>query len=324
MTVVLASALTFAAVFFGIFALNLMLTDVFRAERSDMRRRTQSRRQRKQRDQLREELREQERAAGGLGELARQLEMEKDISPWERFTDFVAQSGLRLTAAHVVAYGLLWGVTLFAITYFLFGVSVACVLLTIIGLLAPVGRVAYARHKRLSLLRQQLPDALELIGRVLRAGQTIVQAMNSIGEEYGDPIGTEFSRCYEQQNLGLSLDVALRDLAKRTGLIEIKIFVLAVLIHRQAGGNLTELLERLARMVRQRLMLRGEIRSLTAEGRMQAVVLVLLPMLVWLALSGLNPDYAFELFQHPGLVVATLSLVMVGAVWINRIVNFDF
>lgn len=321
--VIFASILTFVAVFLTIFAINLLLTDVFRAEQSEQSRRAEPKKRERLRKELRQELHEQEAAAGGLAELSQQLELEKVASPWERFQDFVAQSGTRTPAAHILIQSAIVAVICGFLLSFVVG-ALGNLFLTTFLSMTPVARIAWIRSKRLAKIREQLPDALELIGRVLRAGQTIVQAMNSIGEEYGDPIGTEFARCYEQQNLGLSVDVAMKDMARRVGLIEFKIFVLGVLIQRQAGGNLTELLDRLAGMVRNRMLLRGEIKSLTAEGRVQALVLIALPIGVWAALSVLNPDYAYALFDHQPLLIGTMTLMFLGAVWINRIVNFDF
>lgn len=321
----LAFSFTFLTVFLGIFALNLALTDVYKHERKEVERRMQSQIRERDRFAARQSVRQKQDADGALSELARQAELERTAeSPWERFTEFVAQSGLKTSPWKIVATAAGIGIV-FALASGLLlrnvfvGLGTGALLSTI-----PFLYVFIKRRKRLDEMRRQLPDALDLMSRILRAGQTVVQAMNAIAEEFKPPLGIEFGYCYEQQNLGLSTEVALRDLAKRTGLIEIKIFVLAVLVHRQSGGNLTELLEKLAKIVRERFRLRGEIRSLTAEGRMQAAVLIGLPFVVWLALSVLNPTYAFKLFDHPWVIVTMLVMMFVGSVWINRIVNFDF
>ena len=103
----------------------------------------------------------------------------------------------------------------------------------------------------------QLPDAFDLMGRVIRAGQTMSQALQAVADEFPQPIAGEFAYCYEQQNLGLPPEVALRDLARRTGLLEIKIFVLALLVQQQTGGNLAELLDKLSTIIRERFRIRG-------------------------------------------------------------------
>ena len=162
------------------------------------------------------------------------------------------------------------------------------------------------------------------MSRVLRAGQTTTQGMNAVAEEFKPPIGEEFGYCYEQQNLGLSTDVALQQLAKRTGLMEMKIFVMAVLIQRQAGGNLAELLDKLATVIRKRFELKGMIKSLTAEGRLQATLLIILPFAVWVLLYFVNNNYAMKLFRHPQLIISSITGMVIGALWIKKIINFDF
>ena len=194
----------------------------------------------------------------------------------------------------------------------------------LIALLVPIGFVKYKRKARLTKMLDQLPDAFDLMSRVIRAGQTTSQAIMSVAEEFPQPIGGEFSLCAEQQNLGLSPELSLRDLARRTGLLEIKIFVMALLVQQQTGGSLTELLEKLATIIRQRAVLRGHIKALTAEGRLQAAVLLGLPVFMFFALLFLNRSYMAELLAHPSLIMATLVFEGLGAIWIRKIVNFDF
>ena len=155
-------------------------------------------------------------------------------------------------------------------------------------------------------LLSQLPDAFDLMGRVIRAGQTMSQGLQAVADEFAPPIATEFSYCYEQQNLGLSPELAMRDLARRTGLLEIKIFVTAMLVQQQTGGNLAEMLDKLSAIIRQRYRLRGQIKALTAEGRFQAAVLLALPIVMFFVFLVLNPAYEAELLKHPSLIVATL------------------
>jgi tight adherence protein B len=170
----------------------------------------------------------------------------------------------------------------------------------------------------------QLPDAFDLMARVIRAGQTMSQALQAVADEFDPPIAAEFAYCYEQQNLGLSPEVALRDLARRTGLLEIRIFVLALLVQQQTGGNLAELLDRLAAVIRERARIRGKIRALTAEGRFQALVLLAMPPGLFLIILLLNRSYGQVLLEHANLLIGMLIAEGLGALWIRRIVNFDF
>jgi tight adherence protein B len=321
---VLTTMLVFLAVFLSIFAVNLILVDLFKRDREKALRRMQEQLQAQQRKDARHAVRN--RRDQNLGQLADEAFQENPTikSLAEHFRELVEQSGMKIstkklalisTASALVSGGLV-GLLFQSL---LLGLAAATLAAAI-----PLGYVAQVRRRRQNLIREQLPDVLELMARILRAGQTITQAMNSVADEFKPPIGLEFSYCYEQQNLGLAPEVALKDLAQRTGLVEIKIFVLAVLVHRQAGGNLAELLDRLSHIVRERFRIRGEIKSLTAEGRMQAAILLLLPIFVWLGLLIINRGYAMKLLDHPVLVMGTIGVMGLGAVWIRRIVNFDF
>jgi tight adherence protein B len=193
-----------------------------------------------------------------------------------------------------------------------------------VGGLIPLVYVYTKRNIRLSKMLSQLPDAFDLMARVLRAGQTMAQAMQAVADEFDAPIAAEFAYCSEQQNLGLPPEVSLRDLARRTGLLELKIFVLAVLVQQQTGGNMAEMLEKLASVVRERFRIRGKIKALTAEGRLQAAVLLILPPVMFLVLLFINPSYGRVLLGRPDLLLGVVIAEAVGAIWIRRIINFDF
>ena len=180
------------------------------------------------------------------------------------------------------------------------------------------------RRMRLNKMMSQLPHAFDLMARVIRAGQTVSQALVAVADEFQEPLSVEFAYCYEQQNLGLPPEQALRSLARRTGLLEIKIFVLALLIQQQSGGNLAELLDKLSAVIRDRFRIAGKIKSVTAEGRLQAMVLLALPPGLLLIISLLNRGYVLTLFDHPWLLAGMLVAELLGALWIRRIVNFDF
>jgi tight adherence protein B len=194
----------------------------------------------------------------------------------------------------------------------------------LVGCVLPTLYVCFIRTRRLEKLLTQIPDTFDLMARTMRAGQTISQALQAVADECSAPIAEEFRYCCEQQNLGLSPEAALRELARRTGALELKIFVLAVVVHRQSGGNLTELLDKLAKVVRERFRIRGKIKSLTAEGRMQALVLLGLPPFMMLLLLLIARPYMMELFKFPMLIVGMFVAMTIGGVWMRRIINFDF
>lgn len=308
-----------------VFAGNLLVSDVLEVNRK---RRVQ---------QLEQELlqrnKQKARAAAAvkqektLGSLAAQAinESNADKATFaEKLKLFVDQSGTSITIrmlfiASFASFAIIIGPSIYLIGDIIIGTIAA-----LIGLPLPFLWIQIKRKQRLEALSSQLSDALELMSRVLRAGQTINQAMFAVGQEFKPPIATEFLYCYEQQNLGISTDIALRDLAKRTGLLEIKIFVLALIIHRQSGGNLTELLDKLASIIRERYKMRGKVKALTAEGRLQAAILLGLPPAMYCLLLLISNEYALELLKHTNLIFGCLVSMTFGALWIRKIVNFDF
>lgn len=188
----------------------------------------------------------------------------------------------------------------------------------------PLGYVLYKRRQRMARLLAQLADAFELMSRCIRAGQTMSQSLQAVVDGFDAPIASEFSMCFEQMNLGLPPEIAMRDLARRTGLLEIKVFVLAMLIQSQTGGNLAEMLEKMGSIVRDRFRIKSKISALTAEGRLQALVLLALPPVLFLIFFAVNPAYAGLLLGSPGLLIGMVVLEILGALWIRKIVNFDY
>ncbi len=250
---------------------------------------------------------------------------QETVLTWQgRLREMLDQSGLEMSVGRLLGYcaasalltGLVGGL-LMRRTW----VGLVCLLP---GAVVPLLYVRAKRNARKEAIRRSLADAFDLMARILRAGQSMAQAMQGVADEFPAPISDEFAFSSEQQNLGLAPEISLRDLARRTGVIEISIFVVAVVVQRQVGGNLSEILEKLAEVVRQRYRLRGTIRSLTAEGRLQAVVLMALPPLLFVIMLIVNPDYARILLQHPGLLGGMVFFQILGALWIRKIVSFEF
>lgn len=197
------------------------------------------------------------------------------------------------------------------------------VILAGVGASLPVLFLYWKRSSRTHKLRQQLPEAFDLMARVVRVGQTPARAMHAVAEESEAPIASEFAFCYEQQNLGLPSNIVLRDMAQRNGVLELHIFVIALLVQQQTGGSLADLLENLATVVRERLTLSDRVKALTAEGRMQAGVLMVLPPFMLGVLLLTNRTYALVLFEYPMLILAGLISMALGALWIRKIINFE-
>jgi tight adherence protein B len=191
------------------------------------------------------------------------------------------------------------------------------------GAALPFAYLRFRGKRRRDQFVRQMPRAFELMGRVIRAGQSVPQAFQAVGDAFEEPLAGEFTRCQQQQNLGLPPEVVLQDMAKRSGVVEFRIFVMALLIQRQAGGNLSEVLDRLAALIRSRLRLRQQVRTLTAEGRLQGLTLVVLPFVMFAAMYVLNRKYAEVLLDHSALLWGTAALMTAGVLWIRKITNFE-
>jgi tight adherence protein B len=192
-----------------------------------------------------------------------------------------------------------------------------------IGAATPLVYVRMRRDQRRDRFLSQLPAAFDLMARVLRSGSSVPQALQAVADAFEPPISQEFAVCQKQQNLGLRPDVTFHEMAERSGILEMRIFVMALLIQRQSGGNLSEMLERLSALIRARLKLARQIRVLTAEGRLQGWTLFVLPFLMFGAMMVINRPYAEILLEHVSLIGATLAAMLVGAFWIHRIVRME-
>jgi tight adherence protein B len=241
---------------------------------------------------------------------------------WGRLETLLDQANVRLNGKQLLGLMAGLGVALGTATVLLFGLVLGAVGLGV-GFLAPFLLVLRRRNARRNLFLNQLPGAFELMARVVRAGQSVPQALQAVADSFEEPLAGEFASCLKQQNLGLRPEIAFQEMAQRTGILEMRIFAMAMLIQRQTGGNLSEVLDRLGGLIRDRLRLRKKVRSLTAEGRLQASTLLALPGLMFGVMWLVNRSYAAILLQHPGLIAATLGSMLLGALWIRRIINFE-
>jgi tight adherence protein B len=188
----------------------------------------------------------------------------------------------------------------------------------------PLLGVVFKKRKRLRKFGQQLPEALELISRALRAGHSLASGINLVASEMSDPIGREFHRCYEAQNLGVPLEEALEDMSDRVPNLDLRFFTTAIVLQRQTGGDLAEILDKIGSLIRERFRIWGQIQALTGEGRLSGIVLLALPPGLFVVMYYLNPDYCMTLFTDPmGHKMLALAVVMqiVGALVIKKIIN---
>jgi tight adherence protein B len=180
------------------------------------------------------------------------------------------------------------------------------------------------KRKRMEKFQRQLPEALDLIARSLKAGHSFPSAMKFAADEFDDPLGPEFHETLNEMNFGVSVGDALKNLAKRIDCPDLKYFVISVILQRETGGNLAEIVEGIAYIIRERFKLKGKIRTLSAEGKLSAVILVAIPFLLLVALRFLNPAFVSVLFSDPAgkMMVGTAALMMVtGILVITKMVN---
>lgn len=194
-----------------------------------------------------------------------------------------------------------------------------------LGLL-PFKWIAMRKAARMKEFERQLPEALELVGRALKAGHTFASGMGMVVSEFSDPISGEFHKTMEEINFGVGVTVALDNLMDRVDCPDLNFFVVSVKIQNETGGNLAEIVANIAWLVRERLKLKGRVRVLSAEGRMAAWVLCLLPFFVCGAVEVLNPDYMAQLFTEPlGLMLVYLTggLMTLGILVIRKMVRIE-
>jgi tight adherence protein B len=199
-----------------------------------------------------------------------------------------------------------------------------------IGFLIGFGFIpALLRRKRTARLykfEETFPEALDLLSRAVRAGHAFSAGMKMVSDELGEPVGPEFRKAFDEQNYGLPLKESFNNLCERIPLLDVRFFATAVLIQRETGGNLAEILDNLASVVRERFKIRRQVRVHTAHGRFTGYVLMALPAFLAVALSFINPDHMALLFEEKvGQMMIAASIVMqaVGFIWIKQIIKIE-
>jgi len=190
--------------------------------------------------------------------------------------------------------------------------------------MVPWWHVAGRRRARVTRLENQFPEALDLMGRAMRAGHAFPSAIRMVGQEMPDPLARDFRVLFDEMNYGVPTNEALSRLAQRLQMPDVSYFVVAVMIQRETGGNLTELLDKIASLVRERLKLLGEIQTLSAEGRLSAIVLTCLPFGVGLAVNLTSPEFMAVLWTDPmgqRMVGGALILMLLGMVWMRSVIR---
>ena len=247
----------------------------------------------------------------------------------ERFgqlNDIIVQSGLRLDEKVLIGIAFSLGLLYFALFGLAFGYGVIAFLMS--ALFAAVSLVlflAYMRRKRIAQFGGQLPDAIDVIVRGVKSGYPFTVALGLVAKEMQDPIGSEFGMTSDEISFGSDIGTALDNLYRRVGHEDLLYLTMSLKVQTQTGGNLAEILSRLARLLRERAMLRLKVRAISAEGRLSAVFLTVMPFLIFAVVNLMRPDYYWGVRNNPIILptlVVALMMLAVGNVIIYRMVNF--
>lgn len=200
-------------------------------------------------------------------------------------------------------------------------------LLALVGAMAlgalPAGYLYWLRNKRMAMFERQLPEALELVSRALKAGHAFSVGLKLVGDEAAAPIGTEFRRVFDEVSMGVALPQALQNMTDRMDCVDVQFFVTSVLVQRETGGNLAEIIDSLASLIRKRFELLLKVKAVSAEGRFSGLILFFLPIVVGFLLYEMNPEYMGLLFTDPigqNLVMIGSFLMVSGAIIMKRMV----
>lgn len=246
------------------------------------------------------------------------------LSAFPNAEDFVRQSGLKMSIGGLgtLSAAMFLGGTALHVLFAPFKAFAPLVGLFLATL--PFMFVAWKRKRRLSKYSEYLPDALSMMCNALKAGQSLNACFSLVSEQAPDPLGPEFGRCFEEQNLGIPLETALVEMAKRAPNVDLKFFATAVILQRQTGGDLCEILEKIARLIRERFQIHGMIMALTGEGRLSGAVLLGLPPVLAVTMFFLNQEYIMRLFTHPlgqQMLAGAAVAQVLGFFWIRKIIN---
>lgn len=246
------------------------------------------------------------------------------LAPMQRT---IAQAGMNVTVSAVLlGSGVLALVTYAAAVQFL-RLPLVGVALAVVAACMPFGYIRFMRKRRMLQFEEQFPEAIDLLGRALRAGHALTTGLSMVADEMKDPVGPEFRQLFDEQNFGRPLEQALKSFAARIPTIDAKFFVTAVLTQREAGGNLAEVLDNLAKIIRDRFRVKRQVRVISAHGRITGWVLSALPVALGLAFAVMDPERYATFYNDPlgvKMIVGALTLQAIGVFLIRKIVQIEY
>ena len=243
-----------------------------------------------------------------------------------RLREFIAQAGMNVKPGVLLLASAVLGMLGYVAGLRWFLSHLLATPFAVAGLLLPFAVVAWKRHRRFREFEKSFPEALDLLARAVRAGHAFTTGLEMIGKELPEPLAGEFRTTFEEQNLGLPLKDALLNLTERMPLIDVRFFVTALLIQKESGGNLAEILDSLAAVIRDRFRIYGEVKVKTAHGRLTGGILIALPPLVAMMILFLNPTYLTPLVRDvwgPYMLVTAGTMQVIGSLLLWKIVNIE-
>ena len=255
--------------------------------------------------------------------------LERMITGTERgssFSRWIEQSGVKVSISGVLIVATVVGAVGALLVTMLTRSPMGLPAGFAIGFALPFMFLKFKRTKRLRAFEEMFPEALDLIARALKAGHAFATGLKMAADELSEPVGPEFRKTFDEQNFGLPLKDALENLTLRIPILDVRFFATAVLIQRETGGNLSEILENLAHVVRERFKILRQVRVYTAHGRLTGYVLLALPAVLSIALSFINPEHMNMLFrEHMGqiLLMVAIGMQIAGYIWIRQVVKIE-
>jgi tight adherence protein B len=244
----------------------------------------------------------------------------------DKLRNFIGQAGMKTKPGRLILLSAILGIAGFLVGSKMTSSALLALVFIPVGALIPTGVVAFKRRSRMKAFEKTFPEAIDLLGRAVRAGHSFSTGLEMITTELPEPVAGEFRTTFEEQNFGLPLRDALLNFSERVPLIDVRFFVTAVLIQKDTGGNLAEILDNLAHVVRERFRILGEVKIKTAQGRLTAAILISLPPAMGVLLRFLNPSYMRPLFNDPigpWIIALAVFLQLVGSLMLWKIVNID-
>jgi tight adherence protein B len=242
----------------------------------------------------------------------------------DHLSSLIEKSGTESTLGVLILLSILLASGGFVILLWVGSHSLLSLMIALFLGIVPFLYIYMKKQRRMEKFQRQLPDALDLIARALKAGHAFTGGLKMVGDEIGEPVGTEFEKTLHEINFGAGIPEALKNLTQRVDCPDLRFFIISVIIQRETGGNLAEILGKISYLIRERFKLQNRVQVLASEGKLSAIILITIPFVIALALSVLNPGYIRTLFIDPvgkGLVAFALFMMVIGIIVMKRMIQ---